>query len=124
MAKIVYRQMPAPRELSQQILAQAQAKARMQKPQGGSKFFVQIPGGAWGGAIVIDETDTCISSATVQACQQHQRQTSFGLSSHPSYLLCIHPKSVMVIAIFTVKTGLKDIHCRQKLTIDFFQTLN
>ena len=45
MAKIVYRQMPAPRELSQQIPA-PRAKARMQKPQGESKFLVQIPGGA------------------------------------------------------------------------------
>ena len=57
MAKIVYRQMP-PRELSQQILA-PQAKARMQKPGGGGKFLVQIPGGALGG-MVMDEIDTCI----------------------------------------------------------------
>ena len=57
MAKIVYRQMPAPRELSQQILA-PRAKARMQKPQGGGKFLVQIPGGARG--MVMDEIDTCI----------------------------------------------------------------
>ena len=48
MTKIVYRQMPAPRELSQQIPA-PWAKAGMQKPQGGSKFLVQIPGGARGG---------------------------------------------------------------------------
>ena len=47
MAKIVYRQMPAPQELSQQIPA-PRAKARMQKPQGGGKFLVQIPGGARG----------------------------------------------------------------------------
>ena len=46
-AKIVYRQMPAPRELSQQISA-PRAKARMQKPQGGGKFLVQISGGARG----------------------------------------------------------------------------
>ena len=45
MAKIVYRQMPAPWELPQQM-PDPRAKARMQKPQGGSKFFVQIPGGA------------------------------------------------------------------------------
>ena len=48
MAKIVYRQMPAPRELPQQMPA-PRAKARMQKPQGGDKCLVQIPGGAWGG---------------------------------------------------------------------------
>ena len=47
MAKIVYRQMPAPRELFQQIPA-PWAKAWMQKPQGGDKFLVQIPGGARG----------------------------------------------------------------------------
>ena len=51
MAKIVYKQMPAPRELSQQIPA-PQAKARMQKPQGGGKFLVQIPGVR--GGIVMD----------------------------------------------------------------------
>ena len=48
MAEIIYRQMPAPRELSQQIPT-PQAKARMQKPQGGGKFLVQILGGARGG---------------------------------------------------------------------------
>ena len=59
MAKIVYRQMPAPRELSQQI--PPPAKARMQKPQGGGTFLVQIPGGARG--MVMDEIDTCIRQA-------------------------------------------------------------
>ena len=49
MAKIVYRQMPAPRELSQQIPPPPPAKARMQKPQGGGKFLVQIPGVCGGG---------------------------------------------------------------------------
>ena len=39
--------MPAPRELSQQM--PPRAKARMQKPQDGGKFLVQIPGGARGG---------------------------------------------------------------------------
>ena len=47
MAEIVYRQMSAPRELSLQIPAPG-AKARMQKPKGGSKFLVQIPGDARG----------------------------------------------------------------------------
>ena len=45
MTKVVHRQMLAPRELSQQIPA-PRAKARMQKPQGGGKFLVQIPGSA------------------------------------------------------------------------------
>ena len=40
--------MPAPRELPQQMPA-PRPKARMQKPQGGGKFLVQIPGGARGG---------------------------------------------------------------------------
>ena len=60
MAKIVYRQMSAPLELSQQIPA-TRAKGRMQKPQGGGKFLVQIPGGAREG-MVMDEIDTCINS--------------------------------------------------------------
>ena len=51
MEKIVYRQMPAPREPSQQIPA-LRAKARMQKPQGGSKFLVQIPRGAREGGLL------------------------------------------------------------------------
>ena len=57
MAKIVYRQMPVPWELSQQIPA-PRAKARMQKPQGGGKVLVQIPGVC--GEMVKDEIDTCI----------------------------------------------------------------
>ena len=57
MAKIVYRQMPAPRELSQQIPA-PRAKARMQKPQGGGKFLVKSSGVS--GGMVMDEIDTCI----------------------------------------------------------------
>ena len=48
MAEIVYRQMPIPWELSQQIPA-PWAKARMQKPQGGGKVLVQIPGVCVGG---------------------------------------------------------------------------
>ena len=60
MAKFVYRQMPAPRELSQQIPAPPPpAKARMQKPQGGGKFLVQIPGGVR--RVVMDEIDICIT---------------------------------------------------------------
>ena len=35
-----------------------QAKAWMQKPQGGGKLFVQIPEGAWG--MIMDEIDTCV----------------------------------------------------------------
>ena len=58
---MVYRQMPALRELSQQIPA-PRAKARMQKPQGRDKVLVQIPGGARGcSGMVMDEIDTCIS---------------------------------------------------------------
>ena len=48
MAKIVYRQMPAPRELSQQIPG-PRAKARMQNLLDGGKFLVQIPQGCAGG---------------------------------------------------------------------------
>ena len=40
--------MPTPRELSRQIAA-PRAKLKMQKPQGGGKFLVQIPGGPRGG---------------------------------------------------------------------------
>ena len=49
MAEIVYRQMPAPRELSQQIPA-SWAKARMQKPQGArGQIFGANPQGCAGG---------------------------------------------------------------------------
>ena len=57
MANIAYKQMPAPRQLLQRILA-CRAKARMQKTQGGGKLLVQISGGARG--MVMDEIDTCI----------------------------------------------------------------
>ena len=59
MAKIVCRQMPALRELPQQIPA-SQAKARIQKPQDGGKFLVQIPMGARG--VIMAKIDTCITS--------------------------------------------------------------
>ena len=58
MTKIVYRQMPTPQELPQQIPTPL-AKARMQKPLGRGKFLKEIPGGAQG--MVMDEIDTCIS---------------------------------------------------------------
>ena len=61
MAKIVYREIPAPQELPQQMPT-PWAKARMQKPQGGGKFLVQIPRGGRGGGMVMDEIDTCITS--------------------------------------------------------------
>ena len=47
MGNIVYRQMPASRELPQQIPA-PRAKSWMQKPQGEGKFSVQILGDARG----------------------------------------------------------------------------
>ena len=59
MANIVYRDMPAPRELSQQIPAPPRVKAMTQKSQGGDKFLVQISGDARGG-MVMDEIDTCV----------------------------------------------------------------
>ena len=43
MAKIVYRQMPTPWELSQQIPV-PRAKAGMQKPQGGGKLWFKSRG--------------------------------------------------------------------------------
>ena len=58
MAKIVYRQMPAPRELSQQIPA-PRAKARMQSPRVGANCWCKSPGVR--GGMVMDEIDTCIT---------------------------------------------------------------
>ena len=55
MEKNVYGQMPAPRELSQQIPL---AKARMQKPMVGANFLCKSPGVR--GGMVMDEIDTCI----------------------------------------------------------------
>ena len=59
MANIIYRQMPDPQDLPQQIPPPL-GKAWMQKPQSGGKFFVQIPGSAWGDDYQ-DEIDTCIA---------------------------------------------------------------
>ena len=64
--------MPDPQELSQQIPPPPPpAKARMQKLQGGGKFFMQIPGGAWGctGVMVMDEIDTCIKLSVPYPCR-------------------------------------------------------
>ena len=47
MASIVYRQMPALRELPQQ--SPPPGKRLDAKPKGGDKVLVQIPGGVWGG---------------------------------------------------------------------------
>ena len=58
MAKIVNRQMPAAREIPEEIHA-SWAKAGMQMPQGRGQFLMQIPGGVQG--MVMAETDTCIS---------------------------------------------------------------
>ena len=58
MAEIVYRQMPAPRDIPQKMPT-PQAKIRMQKPQSGGEFSVQIPGGARGG-MVMAKIDNCI----------------------------------------------------------------
>ena len=72
MANIVYRQMPASRELPRQIPA-PRGKARMQKPQGGGKFLVQIHGGGGGGArggMVVYEIDTCIICCFLAATSQ------------------------------------------------------
>ena len=67
MAKIVYRQMPAPRELSQQMPA-SRAKARMQKPQGGANVCCQSQGCVGGGGgMIMDEIDTCIAKGIYQS---------------------------------------------------------
>ena len=80
--------MPAPRELSQQITPRA--KARMQKPQGGGKFWVQIPGGARG-EIVMDEIDTCINKSIVEAeiCQLSSRGGGYSLTFKTGMLMCL-----------------------------------
>ena len=54
--------MPAPR-----------AKARMQTPQGGGKFLVQIPGVR--GGMVMDEIDTCINCSELQNETRHNLET-------------------------------------------------
>ena len=46
MAKIAYRQMPDPLNCYPNKSPPAQAKARMQEPQAGGKFLVQIARGA------------------------------------------------------------------------------
>ena len=54
MAKIVYRQMPAPRELSKQIPPSGKSPRVM------AKFWCKSPGVHGGGGMVMDEIDTCI----------------------------------------------------------------
>ena len=59
MARIVYKQMPAPRELSQQILATGQ-KLGCKSPRVGANFWCKCPGVREG--MVMDEIDTCIKA--------------------------------------------------------------
>ena len=59
MVKIVYRQMPAPRELSQHIPAPGQ-KLGCKSPRVGANFGAN-PRECAGGGVVMDEIDTCIS---------------------------------------------------------------
>ena len=58
MAKIVYRQMPAPRELSQQI--PPGQKVGCKSPWMGANFWSKSP--AVRGGMVMDEIDTCIKT--------------------------------------------------------------
>ena len=60
MANIIYRQMPAPREMPQQIPAHGQ-KLGSKSPKVGQKFWYKSEGVS-GGGIVMDEIDTCIIS--------------------------------------------------------------
>ena len=88
MTNIVYRQMPAPRELPQQIPAH-RAKAWMQKPRVGANFWCKSPG--MRGGMVMDEIDTCINSrkATVllsfvfkDSQQQHRLPRNMIIECH------------------------------------------
>ena len=63
MANIVYTQISARPELPQQIPA-PRAKAWMQKPQGGGKFLVQIPGVR--GGMAMDEICTALLQFKIQ----------------------------------------------------------
>ena len=47
MANIVYRQIPAPRDLPKKV-SSPREKITMQEPQSGGEFLVQIPGDARG----------------------------------------------------------------------------
>ena len=57
--KIIYVQMPAPRELPQQIPT-PRAKANMEKCGWGQIFDANSRGVCGGGGMVMDEIDTCI----------------------------------------------------------------
>ena len=59
MAKIVYRQMPATRELFLQI--PPRAKLGCKSPRMGANFWCKSPG--MRGGMVVDEIDTCITQS-------------------------------------------------------------
>ena len=63
MAEIVYRQMPAPQEIPPEG---GGAKARMQKPQGGGKFLMQIPARG----VVMAKIDSHISAVRTSFHQE------------------------------------------------------
>ena len=86
-ANIVYRQMPAPPELPQQI--------PWEKPQGGGKFLVQIlevHGGLGGGGWLLFEIDTCITWLQPSRCFLRNFKNS--KPSHEAYQQKLNPKCI------------------------------
>ena len=64
MAKIVYGQMPATRDLPLTKNPRPRAETRMHKPQSGGKVSMQIPGGARG-RMVMAKIDSHINDSMV-----------------------------------------------------------
>ena len=80
MAKIVYRQMPTPRELSQQLPAPPPPgqKVGCKSRRVSANFLCKSPGVR--GGMVMDEIDTCITPvAQIRVNQSQRKKRRYGL---------------------------------------------
>ena len=82
MAKIIYRQMLTPRELTQQIPA-LPGKAMMQKLQGAGKFLVQIPGGGGGASLWMKLIPALLLDTWASLIYRSKTAGHFQLSIYP-----------------------------------------
>ena len=71
----------------------------MQKPKGGGKFLVQIPGGVWG--MVMAKIDTCISRESTRMLLTDDIASTTDTSNMPTSSECCH---TLLTAIWTTES--------------------
>ena len=108
MSKIVYRQMPAPRELSQQIPAPPEQKLGCKSPRVGANVWCKSPGVR--GEMVMDEIDTIIAVFRKKDVELYQcselcfhKNSRNSIDSAITLAVCpnlMHPRCINLIWIF------------------------